>query len=180
MRRDEVIPSLSYDKNIFFLREKVSNDIYLKTSLKSINTRKSHYGINPNCYMKLYAFSPVSKRRQNTEGNEFNQTNSNTSQNTKTPKYKTITRTQNLLISLEKYKAEKQKFVDKENQLLKSRLKQVSSPYAISNFKESAKLDKRMVEMRKKIRGTEVLKNQEKYIYTKLPKIFIGSNSNKK
>ena len=44
--------------------EKVSDDIYLKQSLININTRKSHYGINPNYYMKLYSYSPIKKQRK--------------------------------------------------------------------------------------------------------------------
>ena len=51
MRAKLANSTVNYNRNLTILREKVSQDLYLRNSIYNINNRKPHYGINQNMYM---------------------------------------------------------------------------------------------------------------------------------
>lgn len=173
--------ALNYDKNVFILREKLSQDLYLKTSIFNINNRRPKYGINPNLFMQyMYTVNSSSKGRNspaNKKSGNHSQTLTNSSSCTKSSdknfKYKRILRSENLMSYREKFKAEQLKNLNLENKMFKNRINRVSSPYSRKKFRADAKRDEKISEMRRQVRSNNVIKTQEKYVQSKLPMIFI-------
>ncbi|MCQ2821075.1 MAG: hypothetical protein MJ252_27770 [archaeon] len=60
-----------YNRNLSILREKVSQDMYLKTSLFNINNRKPSYGINRNIYMLYIANNKSGSRQGSRKGSKY-------------------------------------------------------------------------------------------------------------
>lgn len=63
--------TINYNKNLSILREKVSQDLYLRNSIFNINNRKPHYGINKNIYM---IYTVKGKNRNTKKNNCYHQT----------------------------------------------------------------------------------------------------------
>ena len=59
--------TVNYNKNLSILREKVSQDLYLRNSIYNINNRKPHYGINKNIYM-IYTVKSKNKKAKKNNG----------------------------------------------------------------------------------------------------------------
>ena len=176
----------NYDKNLFTLREKLAQDLYLKTSIQNIQSRRSNYGVNPNIYMNYVNYmrpSSNSRRRKsplrNSRGNSsqcIGKCSPSRGPRTFQEKQKKVLRTDNILFYKEKFKAEQLKSLNLENRMFLNRIKRVNSPYSKSKLKEDSKKEKKLFQMRKQTRTNEMIKNQEKYVSSKLPKIFIANN----
>ncbi|MCQ2818983.1 MAG: hypothetical protein MJ252_17095 [archaeon] len=184
MHRGNLLGSTcNYNRSITVLREKVSQDLYLKTSIYNINNRKPKYGLNQNLYMewsgkKIRNQSPQrgSKCTSINTSNNTSKTNC-FSQPRKSPnrgnRYGLKSRKETFLEGLMNQKREQQKAIDNENRLLFGRIKRISSPYSKSRLLSENKKNLKMVQMRRQVRTNNQLRSQERLVKSELPKIYV-------
>lgn len=173
--------SLNYNKNIFTLREKVSQDVYLKTSLFNISTRKNMYKFKPPVFQYCIT-SPRSKlSTMYSKGNCSNKssTKSITLNSTKHKNFSTINKTrtvtlyESLLNSKEKVQRVKTMEIQKENENLKKRIKRISSPLSRKKLDVSFRQNQKYYNNCKKVRTNSEVNAREKHILNRLPKLYL-------
>lgn len=190
--------NLNFDKNIFCLREKLSQDLYMRKCIYNINTRKPKYGINQNAYVKNTINVGITSRVYS-KYNSFiiptlsTRSNSNsirispkkysptrTTFNKYSPKRvstkfycpRALTRSENLSLIKNKHQKDLEKEIRIQNLFFKNNIKRVSSPYSRDRLKYDVNRSKKISQMRKQIRPIKVIKDQERFLLGKLPKIY--------
>lgn len=174
--------SVNYNKNIFTLREKVAQDVYLRTSLYSISNRKNQFKFKEPTFL-IVMKSPKTKQsfryaRNNTSTCGSNHNESRTVSRISTiqsnnPITKTLTLYDSLVLSKEKKLKDHSIEIRKENILYKQRLKRVSSPLSRKKLDNGYYKSQKYMHNLKKIKSNEEIVKEQRRILSQLPKLYI-------
>lgn len=174
--------SVNYNKNLWILREKVSQDVYLRNSLFNISNRKNMYKFKEPVFQYI-STSPRSKHStcyspMNTSFRSSNKSMSrgSTIKNNSTitrSKTKTVTLYDSILSSKEKVHKVKTFEIKRENDTFKKRLNRVSSPLSRKRLDAMYTQNKKYSQNCKKVRTNSEVLNRERKILDRLPKLYL-------
>ena len=171
--------SVNYNKNIFTLREKVAQDVYLRTSLFSISNRKNQF------MFKEPSFSIVMKSPKTKQSFRYARNNTSTAgsvsrlstyQSNSTAlisKTKTMTLYDSLVLSKEKKLKDRSVEIQKENVLYKKRIKRVSSPLSRKKLDSGYYKNQKYMNNLKKIKSNNEMVKEQRRILSQFPRLYI-------
>ena len=175
--------SVNYNKNLWILREKVSQDVYLRNSLFNISNRKNMYKFKQPVFQYI-STSPKSKQstryspmntsfRSSSKSISRGSTIKNSASTISKAKTRTITLYDSLLSSKEKVHKVKTLEIKRENDTFKKRLNRVSSPLSRKRFETMYTQNKKYSQNCKKVRTNGEVFDREMKILDRLPKLYL-------
>ena len=111
-------PSMNYHKNIYSLREKVTQDLSLRSNIYNINRRKPIYKVHQPSVTFVETFP--SRHQHNTSHQKTHSTNSSFNTSKPSRVVRKITLTEKLLNSMERVHKQKQQEIYRESIYMES------------------------------------------------------------
>ena len=173
--------SVNYNKNLWILREKVSQDVYLRNSLFNISNRKSMYQFK----QPIVQYISTAPRSKHSTGysqmtTSFRASNKSISRGSTIKnncstisKARTVSLYDSILSSKEKVLKVKTLEIKKENDTFKKRLNRVSSPLSRKRFETMYTQNKKYSQNCKKVRTNSEMFDREMKILDRLPKLYL-------
>ena len=163
-------PSMNYHKNIYSLREKVTQDLSLRSNIFNINRRKPIYKVHQPSVTFVETFP--SRNKTNSSYQKTNSTNSSFNTSKPSRVVRTITLTEKLLNSMERGHKQKRQEIQRENQYLYGRIKRVSSPLSRKSLKAHSLQKDYLYNNCRRVKTYSEIQKREKDLIAKLPKIY--------
>lgn len=172
--------SVNYNKNLWILREKVSQDVHLRNSLFNISNRKNMYQFKQPIFQYISTapskrstgYSPMttSFRASNKSISRGSTYKNNCSTISKT---RTVSLYDSLLSSKEKVLKVKTLEIKKENDTFKKRLNRVSSPLSRKRLETMYSMNKKYSQNCKRVKTNSEVLDREKKILNRLPRLYL-------